>query len=401
MTRPSKERPERIYRFETIVLDNDLKLSATAPKELRYALKKNPDLEKEIVGSLNNGKLLALRTIAVTPDRVLSAINAVAIYSQHRIIVTWLGPLLRHQIRPLFLASDLDFGTKDHINLDDEVNIILAHRLEFKKFVLIDQSSSEVPEKERLLLKRLNDTIDPIIIDHVVRRMTFDNADTRTSVAQAIIKALLFIGPVTQVLEMYTKGFGKIFAASTDDVLSETAELFALRGSGFRWPQLLKRSRILIPVFIVASISAYQVDTLIELGLFPLAGALFGAAAVALSLTTALQSIRMYKQCVDDLVADKKLPDLTRWEKWRLAIQQDFTNPARLGLFLGAGISPLLAMTVFILFPQLVHNGWVLALLGTAETLTAGFVVLFARQLNYWRFRMFLNKLLKAKPSYR
>src|SRR5207248_2737901 len=108
----------------------------------------------------------------------------------------------------------------------------------------------------------------------------------------------------------------------------------ALHGSGFSWRELGKRSYVLIPVFVVASYGAYSVHRLLENGHIVWGGIIFGLSAVALSLTTALQSLFMYRKNLVRLVAEKKVSigaaDITRW-----ALRQDFTNPARLGLFIG------------------------------------------------------------------
>ena len=229
--------------------------------------------------------------------------------------------------------------------------------------------------------------------------MTFDNADTRTATAQAIIKALVLIGPITHVLELYTRGFGKLFAASTDDVLAEAAELFALRGSGFTWKQLIVRSRILIPVFALATFGAFSVDPLIDSGHFSWAGIVFGVSSVALSLATALQSVPMYKTCVDDMVKEGKISITGKSGGWALAFKQDFTNPARLGLLVGALISPFISMTVFVGFPFTVHNGWVLAMLGTTKNITAGIVVILSRRINALKFQFELSALLRKETS--
>lgn len=197
-------------------------------------------------------------------------------------------------------------------------------------------------------------------------------------------------------METFAKGFGKVFAASTDDLLAEAAELFALRGSGFTWRQLAKRSKILIPVFIVATWGAFQVEGLIEENRLFTAGIVFGLSAVALSLTTAIQSIRLYHQSVSDLIGEKKYKKITAWPMWKLAFLQDFTNPARLGLLIGAVASPIIAGLVFLLLPSLTHNGWVLAMLGTMETLIAGLTVLIARRLGEWRLHRDLASAITA-----
>ncbi|HTY11772.1 MAG TPA: hypothetical protein VMF88_11955 [Bacteroidota bacterium] len=393
--------PAGVYNVHVISLEEELEFPDLLPKELRYALQKDPSLKNRIVKVFKSGKAIGIRTVEKTPERVLTAINNIAVISQHRTIITWLPRLLLTQTRPSFLPADHEAAARNGVDLDEEIAVILSHRLDFKKFVLVDEGNLGATSIDRRIVDELNEAISPIIIRHVTNRMTFDNADTRTATGQAIIKALLFIGPVAQVFEMYTRGIGKLVAASTDDVLAETAELFALRGSGFTWKQLIVRSRLLIPVFLLATYGAFEVDHLLDLGNLALAGFLFGVTSVALSLTTALQSIRMYKECVDDLVNEKKLPPQKQRSRWVLAVIQDFTNPARLGLFIGGMVSPVASMIIFVWFPQFVHNGWVLAVLGTAETVTAGTVVVLARRLNLLKFQLDLNRLLRKQHRLR
>lgn len=397
LPRFQKKPPVGLYNLHVVSLEEELAFLHLLPKEFRYALQKDPSLKNRIAKILKSGKAIGIRTVEKTPERVLSAINNIAVLSQHRTIITWLPRLLLSQTRPLLIPSDHELAAKNNVDLDEEIAVILSHRLDFKKFILVDDGNLGTTESDKKLIDELNEAISPIIIRHVTSRMVFDNADTRTATGQAIIKALLFIGPITHILELYTRGFGKLFAASTDDVLAETAELFALRGSGFTWKQLIVRSRILIPVFGLATYGAFQVDHLIDKGDLSWAGFLFGVTSVALSLTTAAQSIRMYKQCVDDLVKEGKLLLINQLRHWIVAVKQDFTNPARLGLFIGGLLSPIISMAVFVWFPQFVHNGWILAMLGTAETVTAGTVVVLARRLNSFKFQLDLNRLLRAQ----
>ena len=397
LLRFQKNPPVGLYNIRVISLEEELEFPKLLPKELRYALEKDSLLRSRITKIFKSGKAIGIRTVEKTPERVLSAISNISVFSQHQTIVTWLPRLLLTQTRPSFLPHDHELAAKHNVDLDEEIAVILSHRLDFKKFILVDEGNLGITEADKKLVDQLNETISPIIIRHVTSRMTFDNADTRTATAQAIIKALLVIGPITHILEHYTRGFGKLFAASTDDVLAETAELFALRGSGFTWKQLIVRSRILIPVFALATYGVFQVDTLIDEGHLSWAGIVFGVSSVALSLTTALQSVRMYKRCVDDLVKEGKLSLSNQLLRWKVALKQDFTNPARLGLFVGAILSPVISMAVFVGFPQFVHNGWVLAMLGTAETITAGVVVILARRLNAFKFQLELSRLLRAQ----
>ena len=63
-------------------------------------------------------------------------------------------------------------------------------------------------------------------------------------------------------------------------------------------------------------------------------------------------------------------------------------------------MSPIISMTAFVWFPQFVHNGWVLAMLGTAETVTAGTVVLLARRLNSLKFQLDVSRLLRGQSHH-
>lgn len=204
---------------------------------------------------------------------------------------------------------------------------------------------------------------------------------------------------------------GKVFAASADDLLGESAELMALRGSGFTWRELARRSRILVPVFALATWGAFSVHGLLEEGHVIWGGIVFGLSAVALSLTTAVQSIFMYRRNIYKLANEGKVmfPSTVisrepRGDReishhailWRFAIRlaiiQDFTNPARLGLLLGSGLAPFMGIAGSVL--GLMSNGWVLAGIGSTESIVAGLTVIFADYINEWRFRRRLKKYL-------
>jgi hypothetical protein len=389
LSKEGTERSEKTFAYETITTLDGAK---GTPAELRYIIARDAEVKEHLRSLLGSGKTVAVRTVVHTPPRLLEAVHNIAVYSQHRLILSWLRPLLRDDVLPRFAESDAVVTGEFGIDLDEEVNIIRHYRHEFNKIVLLDGQGKEIESEDDAVIGRVNSLLEPIAIDQAINRIEYDNAHERTEVAQAIVKALLIIGPITHVLELYTHGLGKVFAASSDDVLSEIAELQALRGSGFTWRQLLGRSRVLIPVLILATIGAFQVETLIENGYYFLGGVVFGLSAVALSLTTAIQSIGLYKKCVDDLCREKKLALATNGDRWRMALQQDFTNPARVGLFLGACFSPVASMIVFVTLPQWTHNGWALAMLGTMETIVAGVTVILARWLNDVRFRRVIRK---------
>lgn len=356
------------------------------PQELCLVLRRHPNLLPQLQDVLKRGVIIGVRSAGKSSSTILEAVRTVSVHTQHRLISPWLRPLLLHNIAPVFTEQDYAMAKAHGEDLDAHIDSLRASRAELKVFVFIQQRKHVPTPDDVRLIEQLNVALMPAALEYAVNRIEFDNANERTEVAQAILKAMLLIGPVAHVFEQITHGVGKIIAASTDDLLSEVAELSALHGSGFTWKQLLGRSKILIPVFLLATYGAYSVEDFILRGEFVLGGLIFGLSAVALSLTTGIQSVKMYKQCVDDAVHDGKLNVPAGFERWRVAVQQDFSNPARLGLLIGAGMSPLIAIAVFVLLPQLTHNGWVLALLGTTETVVAGGTVMFARSINNRRY---------------
>ncbi len=380
------------YHVRVVTAPAELAYAEDLPLAIRYVLAVRPSRFEIFRQLLERGWGIGVRTVDKTPERVLLAVDRIARGSQHNTVLPWLERLLRLEEVPVFSEADLQTATAQGIDLAEEVRIILSERHEFKKIVLVPLRNQCVTPHEQTLVDEINADLYPHAIEVIVNRVTFDNAHTRTEVAQSIIKALLIIGPIAHVLEHVLSGLGKVFAASADDLLSEVAELFALRGSGFTWNQLIRRSRILIVVFLIATYGAFQVHPLLEARHPGWAGVVFGLSAVALSLTTALQSIRLYLRSFDRLVHEGKLRLSSGQTLWGLALRQDFTNPARLGLFAGAVVSPFIAATVFILAPASASNGWVLALLGSVESVVAGLTVHAARQIDRALFRARVRK---------
>jgi hypothetical protein len=391
-------KPPSIDRYGVAVVTNAAELSQSQllPAEIRYILAATPERFERFRELLDKGYGIGVRCVEQTPARVLLAVDRISHLTQHNIIIPWLPELLRNEQVPVFTRDELERAERDGINLYEEARIILAERFTFRKIILVALNNNLIGDWERQFMDDVNRDLYPLAIDAIVHRVIFDNAHARTETAQAIIKALLFVGPVAHALEHWVSGLGKVFAASADDILAETAELFALRGSGFTWRQLARRGRILIPVLILATYGAFQVELLIESGRMGVAGLVFGLSAVALSLTTAIQSIGMYRQSYARCVAEGKLRVSANTGLWRLALRQDFTNPARLGLFVGAFTAPLLAACVFTIVPHWTHNGWLLALLGSVEAIVAGMTVVAAGRIERWWFQRKVTRVIQG-----
>lgn len=382
------------YHLEVVTSVEKLQRPEKLPLELRYVLAVRPSRQAIFRTWLENGYGIGIRSVEQTPEQLLNAVDRISRWSQENTVIPWLERLLRHEELPIWSQSDLESAEAEGVKLTHEAQTILDERYEFKKIVLVDLQNRTIGTEEQRLLLEINQDLYPLAIDTIVHRVIFDNAHARTEVAQSILKALIVVGPIAHVLEHVLSGLGKIFAASADDLLSETAELMALRGSGFTWRQLIRRSRILIPIFLLATYGAFSVDGIVHSGHPALAGLVFGVSAVALSLTTALQSIGLYRSAYVKLLRTGKMRLASGASLSGLALRQDFTNPARLGLFAGAFASPILAAIVFLAAPSLISNGWVLALLGSTESIVGGLTVIGASQIERLVFRLRVRRAL-------
>ena len=370
------------YRLETISSTEECDNLAMLPLELRYIFVRYPEYRTKVRALLAQGKSVSVRTELETPDRLLRAVHIISVFSQHNFIISWIPGLLRDKHLPKFTPEDLGRAAAGGYDLHEAVQIIERERLNFKRVVV---------EGDEHLGKELSELLYPVAVDYAVFRIVADNANERTEIAQSLIKALLIIGPIAHVLEKFAAGIGKVFAASADDLLGESAELAALHGSGFTWKELARRSYLLVPVFLLSVWGAYKVEGLLEAGYIIWGGMLFGICGVALSLTTAVQSLFMYRRNLQKLVAQEKVKAASPWQLTRLALRQDFTNPARLGLFLGALCAPVLGIAGALL--GWMHNGWVLAGIGSTESIVAGLTVIFADHINEWKFHRRLKRV--------
>jgi hypothetical protein len=384
-------------RYHVRVVTNAAQLASPSglPVELRYVLAAKPERFDRLRDLVERGYGIGVRIVDTTPQHVLRAVDHISRFTQHNTIIPWLPALLRDEELPVFTREELERAEKESVNLYEDAKCILAERFEFRKIILLDLQNRCIGEEEQRLMREVNEDLYPIAIDAIVHRVLFDNAHERTQIAQAIIKSLILIGPIAHALEHWLSGLGKVFAASADDITSECAELFALRGSGFTWRQLASRSKVLVPVFILATFGAFQVEPLLQRGHLAIAGVVFGFSAVALSLATAIQSVFMYRDAYRALIAEHKLRLTAGVSIMRLALRQDFTNPARLGLFTGALMSPLVAAAVFLFVPSWTSNGWVLALLGSVEAIVAGCTVIIANRVDRVFFQRKMERMIE------
>lgn len=367
-------------------------------------------------------------------------------------------------------AHELDTEIRETTETDfrQDVERVRVAAKGFKTVMVFE--AEKLSPSERAALDRVNARLQDINGDFAVRQMTFDVADEQTHEAQETIKKLMYIGPLAHGLELMNLGVAaKLFTASADDLMGEWAEVKALLGAGFTWRELLPRIKLLVPVFGGASAGSRAVDPLIEEGHELAAGGVFGAASVALSLTTVIQSMKIYKANYERLVAEGKitgkdflaaspefkkqwarfseeiktldkptiiarvketldtlgdavdasqrelilkdlqaidLKELTgilarsaNMEAWMKAIKQDFNNPVRMGVLLGSTISPMIGIATGALAPGVLHNGFALAGIGSAESLIGAMTVVAARKINAFKWELEMKERLREQEK--
>ena len=447
--------------------------------EVRYALKKDPGLRARIAAARADGVEISFRRAERTPAAALEAINRIAVATQENYLLNWLPGLVLHDRTPRLAVSAVgrdravagglfaEGATDEQIGdqLARDVRTIRQAARRMMGFVL------DGPGRHAGLDAALEAAVDDLRADHALARMLFDNADERTGKAQEIIKKMMWVGPVAHGIEMLDHtgvGVAKLFAGTADDLMGFYGEREALRESGFTPAEIRKRYGTALAVFAGASYASYRVEHLLRSGHTLEAGALFGVSAVALSLTTALQSMAMYRRGYDALVREGKIDgkvgplagdarfqamlrtfdrsasllaparkadllalarrhldglgeaisaedkagildalahlDLeqidaqvrspSQLRRWKEAVRQDFSNPTRLGILLGSAMAPFTGLVAA--KAGLMDNGFVMAAIGSTESLVGGLLVSAAKRLDDRKQRRALEAKLAA-----
>jgi hypothetical protein len=322
--------------FERVKID----LNGEVPPEMEWLLSEQGGI-KEIIQQLQaSGAEVTLLKCRETPDSVLDAIRHVAVKSQHKFVTTWLPQLLGKDAQPKVLESDREsvregyrrlqtatdklvpdgsfrhalvtelFSQKETEDLDFDRSIQLIQA--FGHNVLALQASGEPTLEQAGQIEEINDVLaNGLGREYARRRLTADDAARSSEGARAIIKTLAVLGPTVEVMENYLHigGIAKMLAASGDDVLSEAAELSALKGAGMNREELMKRVKILAPAAILAMGTASLVDKVGKTVNQRVAGTMFSSAAVMLSAATGVLSVKYFADQYRMVAEEGKLPD--------------------------------------------------------------------------------------------
>jgi hypothetical protein len=356
-------------RFDVCVISPDA--GAFDPKrvpfELQYAFDHLPESEEKVRALFERGYGLGIRTIRRAPERVLEAAERIR-SSQAGVTEPWLSRLIFREEIPVFTEDELYEQNERGVNLFTEAHAVLGERFEMKRFVLVDLESHGIDEADREFLSCLNLALQPLSASYLRHRMLADRKKTaRIRPARSFAAALALIGPVAHVLEGWVRGMGRLFAALADDVTRETADLMALKSSGYTGRQLWRQGRIFLPVFIIAAWLAFSSSSFAARGSFFTAGFLFGLAAVSFPFVEFVRSFAVTHNAYAMLEREGKLPAGPRPPFSILAFREMVRNPMRAGLATGVIASPFIAGLLFAAARPFAHNGWFLALVAMLD----------------------------------
>ena len=291
---------------------------AGQPLEVQVLLAHEPRAAGILSGLAERGVPVRLQRLRETPADVLDAIQLVSVVTQENGTLHWLPQLVHDGVRPVLTptadglrrATELGLIQDGHIDraeLERAVSRITDSTAESLR-VVVGENPAGVTDASPEIVE-LNRALEPTRRIWATRRVLFDTSAAQTEGAREVIKKMMLIGPAAHGLEMLNLGVvASLLTGSADDILGEVAQLKALRGAGFSRRELWRRAGVLAPVAIGAMALAGGSSVLIEHGHPLLGGAAFGASAVALSITSAVQSVRMYRRAYDTLLEGGKIP---------------------------------------------------------------------------------------------
>jgi hypothetical protein len=373
------ELEEEFYpnHFENIpvLIDNS---SSPEIKWLIRQIRSNQELLNGLNTLLQSGHFnVYIQKMKQTPEKILRSIRMISM-TQEKWTITWLPAVIESEKIPNFgekksdgNGSDSETGENsegqtegqmltdskifDHLRklftteeyLTQMARSIVFIRDESLRFVVESKNGGEIPKNVRNLVDKINEILVPLRTEYAKRKLQFDYSFERTDYPRKILKALFVFGTLAEILEdlFELPRIAKALAGSGDDLLGEMGEIHALMAQGFTLEEIVsKRIGILIPAALGAFYLSYKtVQDLIDRGDFFWAGVAFGSASVLLSFVTAVQSIKMFKEGLDKLIAEDKVPTMTNMKRWIEAFKQDFNNPLRAGIFVGVLASPIIA----------------------------------------------------------
>lgn len=312
------------------------------PIEFSWLKTVHPEDYSFLKGLKDSGSTVRLVTCRKSPDSVLDAVRHIATDSQRKYVSTWLRGLVCDGVQPVVTKKDIENIERHYDRRIAGVQDIGGDDAVFRKKVITKMFADELPQKkdfkqsmdlisgfvpmymyievsgpncttdeiQALRIREINKKFSHGVgNEYALRKIIFDDADNVSEKAQTIMYAMAVIGPAAHVLEhtLELPWLAKFAAASTDDVMSEWAEISALLSAGVKWSEIRSRFKVLAPALVVASVLAASVDPARETLGDRAAGAIYSTAAVFLSAVTCVLSAKLFADEYGALAREGKL----------------------------------------------------------------------------------------------
>jgi hypothetical protein len=356
-------------RFDVRVISTPVELfdASKMPFELRFLFDRLPESAEKVRSLLERGYGIGIRTTRRTSPVVLQAVDRIAETTQGEVAEPWLTKLIFEEEIPLFTEDELAEQNERGINLYTEAHLILSERFTMVHVVLADLEAHGIEDADMEAVSQMNRALEPLSAAFLHHRIHADRRVLNVRFIGTLAKALIIIGPLAHLLEIWVRGIGQLFAALADDVSREIGQLVTLKGSGYTARQLWRRTQVFIPILIIDFYLALQVNGLLERGSAFTAGLVFGIVAVSFPLVELLRSFVLTRSAYADLLKNGKLPKGPRPALSSLAFREIVRNPLRAGIAIGVIAGPLIAGALFAAMTPLAHNGWFLAIVAMLE----------------------------------
>lgn len=336
--------------FEKIAIDFSSEDTSTL-EELRWLRAADSTLYDEVQSlQADTGRAMYLWRLKKSPEIVINNVLQVAINSQEKYITTWLEDFTKHNRLPHILPTDVEAITIARDAIKKELakrrtkswfhefkRALRLHELEqqadadmdflgslkniqrLRSIVLGLEIEGVCNEKQLQVMERVNVLLDEELSgERVAQRLMVDTAVSTSEGIMQAMKVLSGVGFTAEILEHIPVPFIAALAkavGSFDDFAGEFGEVVSLHARGFKWEEIMKRGRIVIPIGILAvaiggTFENYK--SLIDHGTHGrVAALLFATTSFATTAATLGLTMHSFVQGYDKLAQQGKLEEKT------------------------------------------------------------------------------------------
>jgi len=339
------------------------------PVELQYAIAVSPSRIQILERLLDQSCGLIVYTYKHTPENILNSVRRIS-KNQSGSLFPWLSQLASQNFRKISnLNLELLVDQDQDVDLQKDFEDLKVFFNKFVQCQITHPPHVAVTDQDSAWLDELNQDIRSLYASRIPSRISLDLFfPPLWQTVFIILFALIVLSPLIGLLESFSYGLSKTFAAfitGASIFALETYHLYVARAS--QW-QIRKRLLKLLPFLFISLLLAYSVQLFLDQALYLLAGAVFALAIILVPSFEFVKSIRGK--------AGYNLLDIYGPVGWLM--------PTTLILPL------ILTSSVFAIWPSATEIAWVLALLSVQLFILQGILALIW---NFFEKRLFVQRI--------